>query len=324
MTFPMPACLRRSVVVLLSLFAVTGCQQSASHTAAADHAPATIAPPPLGADKVVHMPGLHNVVTYAPDLIGGGVPEGEEGLRTLAAMGVKTVVSVDGATPDVATAEKLGIRYVHLPISYDTVSTKRQKELAQVVSSVPGPIYVHCHHGKHRSAAALGSAVVLAGKLTPEQACERMAVSGTSPSYEGLWKAVREAHPLDASQLRADPASFPSIATVTGMVATMSEIDQVFDLLKQAKEAGWKAPTDHPDLVATKESGRLARLFANLPNDADSVKLPADYQQQLLHAIEVSAQLDQAVQGGDHTKAGQLFDAMNRSCKDCHKTYRDN
>jgi hypothetical protein len=32
---------------------------------------------------------------------------------------VKTIVSVDGGKPDVETARKHGIRYVHLPIGYD-------------------------------------------------------------------------------------------------------------------------------------------------------------------------------------------------------------
>jgi len=306
-----------------SLFLLAACQQSASQANTQPTMP-TLTAPPVDAPTAATMPGLHNVVTYAPDLVCGGVPEGEEGLLTLAAMGIKTIVSVDGATPDIETAEKLGMRYVHLPISYDTVTPERQKQLAQVISTLPHPLYVHCHHGKHRSGAALGTAVVLAGKLTPAQAKERMKVSGTAKDYEGLWKAVQEAKPLDAGQLHADPASFPKISVVTGMVATMSEIDQVFDLVKQAKAAGWKAPTDHPDLLAPKESARLHKLFAQLQGDADSKKLPDDYQQQLTHAIETTRSLDAAVQVNDMATADRLLDVLGKSCKECHKTYRDN
>jgi hypothetical protein len=74
-------------------------------------------------------------------------------------------------------------------------------------------------------------------KLTPQQASERMKVSGTAKEYQGLWKAVNDAKPLDAAQLKIDPSTLPSISKVTGMVATMSEIDLVFDLVKQAKAA---------------------------------------------------------------------------------------
>jgi protein tyrosine phosphatase (PTP) superfamily phosphohydrolase (DUF442 family) len=306
----------------VGLLLVAGCHQV--DAVAAGRTVESPVVPPLAATKAVRMPGLHNVVSYAPGLMSGGVPEGEEGFQTLAALGIKTIVSVDGAKPDLTAAEQHGIRYVHLPISYDTVTPERQEQLAQAITSLDGPIYLHCHHGKHRSAAAMGSAVVLAGKLTPEQACERMHVSGTAPEYEGLWKAVRQARPLDAAELHADPASFPSFSVVTGMVATMAEIDMVYDLVKQSKAAGWKAPDDHPDLVAAKEARRLRDLFAQLQTDPDSTKLPADYHGQLEHAIATTRDLDAAVHAGDATKANALLDLLGKSCKQCHKAYRDN
>ncbi len=297
--------------------------------ASACRAPEAAAPeiridaPAPSATKAEQLPGLHNVVTYADQIVCGGVPEGEEGLHTLAAMGIKTIVSVDGATPDVATAEKLGMRYVHLPISYDTVTPERQQQLAQALASCEEPIYMHCHHGKHRSAAALGSAMVLAGKLTPDQAQERMKVSGTAKEYTGLWQAVRDAKPVAASTLRIDPQSLPSIAKVSGMVATMAEIDLVIDLVKQAHQAGWQAPTDHPDLVATKETARLARLFANLKNDGESVAYPADYQAMLGKSIAASAALDEAVRSKDTAAAEKHLGAITKGCKECHVPYRD-
>ncbi|HEU4419191.1 MAG TPA: hypothetical protein VFT55_09650, partial [Planctomycetota bacterium] len=82
------------------------CQQ----TAHSGHPEISIPVPPATADKPVQLAGVHNVVTYAPNLISGGVPEGQEGLHTLAAMGIQTIISVDGATPDVAGAESLGMR----------------------------------------------------------------------------------------------------------------------------------------------------------------------------------------------------------------------
>ena len=288
-----------------------------------DHPDVTVRPPEVTATEAVQMPGLHNVVTYGPDIVCGGVPEGREGLETLRAMGIKTIVSVDGQKPDAKTAEALGMRYVHLPISYDTVTPERQKELAQVLVNADQPIYMHCHHGKHRSAAALGSAVVLAGKMTPEQACERMSVSGTSPSYTGLWAAVREAKPLPANELQADISRFPSIAQVSGMVETMAEIDLVFSLVDQARDAGWRAPDDHPDLVPTKETKRLADLMAHLRDDPESQQLPADYQEMLNEAIDQTTELDRLVRAGKSAEAAKLLDAIRAGCKACHKEYRN-
>jgi protein tyrosine phosphatase (PTP) superfamily phosphohydrolase (DUF442 family) len=307
---------------LCAIAVTTACQATGSALPAAGQT-ASIAPPPVDAATAVHLPGLHNVVAYAPGVIGGGQPEGREGLATLAAMGIKTVVSVDGQQPDVEVARQLGLRYVHLPISYDTVTPERQRELAQALASCDGPIYMHCHHGKHRSAAALGTALVRCGTLTPAAAKERMRVSGTAKEYEGLWQAVADAKPLDAATLRIDPTTLPSVTTVSGMVGTMAGIDMVFDLVKQAKQAGWQAPEDHPDLVATKETARLATLFANLRDDAESKAMPAAYQTMLQQSIEQSKQLEAAVRSGDGKQADQLLAALGKGCKECHVQYRD-
>jgi len=308
-----------AAVAMAAAAMFASCQQHAAKQAAAP-----VAPPPLTAEQPVELAGLHNVVAYAPSVVGGGQPEGKEGLETLAAMGIKTVISVDGAVPDVDAAKAVGIRYVHLPISYDTVTPERQKQLAQAVANCDGPIYVHCHHGKHRSSAALGAALVLAGKLTPETAQSRMRISGCAKEYEGLWKAVANAKPLDAAQLKADAASFPSVSKVSGMVATMAEIDSVFDLVKQAKAAKWTPPGDHPDLVPAKETNRLHLLFAGLEKDADSRKMPAEYQTILQADIEKTRALDTALRKGDLAAADQLFDTVAKSCKQCHTKYRDN
>jgi protein tyrosine phosphatase (PTP) superfamily phosphohydrolase (DUF442 family) len=310
---------------VLTATLVTGCRSSEVEAPSAPPVDTTVAivRPTPDAPKPIDLPGLHNVVSYTPGVLTGGQPEGGEGLQTLAAMGVRTIITVDGAKPDVDAAQRLGMRYVHLPISYDTVTPQRQKELAQAVSSCEGPIYLHCHHGKHRSAAALSTALVLCGTLTPEQAKARMHVSGTAQDYTGLWAAVDASKPIAKDQLQVDPATLPSVATVTGMVATMAEIDQVIDLVKQAQQAGWSAPQDHPDLVATKETARLASLFADLAQDRESVAMPADYQAMLAKSIEQTKALDAAVRAADAPRAKELLTAINKSCKECHVVHRD-
>ena len=287
-----------------------------------DHAP--VAPPPIGADQAVHLPGLHNVVTYADRYVGGGQPEGREGLETLAAMGIKTVISVDGAKPDAELAAKLGMTYVHLPISYDTITKDRQQELAQAIASCEGPIYLHCHHGKHRSAAALGSALVLCGTLTPDVAQQRMQVSGTAKEYTGLWKVVADGKPLDSAHLKVDPKSFPSVSKVSGMVATMTEIDNVFDNVKVANKAEWTVPKDHPDLVPQKETKRLAALFAQIAKEPDCAKFGAEFAAKMERSVAASKALDEALLANDLTTAKAQYLLIEKGCKECHKAHRDN
>ncbi|MGE3175323.1 MAG: cytochrome c [Planctomycetota bacterium] len=293
---------------------------AADHAAAA-HPPASM--PPLDAQAAVHLPGLHNVVTYGDGLCGGSVPVGDDGFASLAAMGVRTIVSVDGATPAVELAHRHGLRYIHLPISYDGVAPERALELAQVIANAEGPIYMHCHHGKHRSAAALAAGGITAGRMTAATAQARMKVSGTSPNYPGLWEAARTATPAAPQQLHADVAAFPEIAQVSGLVGLMAEADVVFDLVKAAQQSGWQVPADHPDLVPQKETRRLVDLFRALRTDTESMALPQDYQQQLDAFTDAADALDRAVRAGRLADADATFAALGKSCKSCHTTYRD-
>src|SRR5215510_11511668 len=71
---------------------------------------------PQPGGKPVDMPGLHNVIHVADRLFSGGAPEGDAGFDSLKKLGIKTILSVDGARPEVARAKQHGMRYVHLPI----------------------------------------------------------------------------------------------------------------------------------------------------------------------------------------------------------------
>ena len=58
---------------------------------------------------------------------------------------------------------------------------RRKLEIARALQLARdrGAVYVHCHHGKHRSAGAAGAAAVTLGWSTTAQATERLKVSGT-------------------------------------------------------------------------------------------------------------------------------------------------
>ncbi len=141
-------------VTVLSLIVWAGCVQQQQAVIKP-----TINPAALVADKPSEYKGLHNVVSYAPGFMSGSAPEGDEGFETLRQMGVRTIVSVDGAEPDVKLAKAHGLRYIHLPIGYNGMDHTRTLEIAKAVkqAEADGPVYIHCHHGMHRSAGAAGA-----------------------------------------------------------------------------------------------------------------------------------------------------------------------
>jgi protein tyrosine phosphatase (PTP) superfamily phosphohydrolase (DUF442 family)/cytochrome c556 len=286
---------------------------------------ATIAGPTLATTRPADLPGLHNVVAYADGIYSGAVPEGKEGFETLKHMGIKSIISVDGAAPDVALARAEGLTYVHLPITYGGISDERRLELAQAVKALPKPIYIHCHHGKHRSAAAAAVAMVGLGELTPEQATERMKVSGTAPSYAGLYQCVNLATIVSVDELSKPHEAFPEVWKTSGMVNAMVEIDEVFDRLKLIEKTGWKAPADHPDLVPAAEAGHLADLMRVVKDDHEVLNRPQELGDWLQASSDQATELEQALTAGtiDPKFASAKFASVTQSCKTCHVKYRD-
>ncbi len=130
---------------------------------------------------------LHNLRQIYPRVFVGGEPQDDADFAELERMGIRTVVSVDGTQPQVAAAKQYGLRYVHIPIGYDGISEEAGLALAQVVRSIKGPIYFHCHHGKHRGPAAAAIACLAEGMIDTRQAIEILEKSGTSRDYAGLF-----------------------------------------------------------------------------------------------------------------------------------------
>ena len=86
----------------------------------------------------VEVEGLHNVYRLSDRLYSGGGPEGDAGFAALQTLGVKTVVSVDGAAPDAATAGRYGLRYVHVPVGYDGIPREKAWRIAKAVAGPAG------------------------------------------------------------------------------------------------------------------------------------------------------------------------------------------
>ncbi len=317
----------RFTIALLAASAFLGACATNAPAPAVARAAVTPAPT-LEARQPADAPGLHNVVAYGPGLWSGSLPEGDAGFATLRAWGVRTVISVDGAEPDLARAQAAGIRYVHLPIGYNGFDEARKLELARAVHDLPGPFYVHCHHGKHRSAGAAATVAVALGMMGNQQAIERMHVSGTAPGYKGLYACAARTTPLAAAQLAAARSDFPAVTRPNGFVAAMVAIDEDMDHLKAIEAAGWTVPADHPDLVPPAVAGALADHFRLLQDDAASKAHPPAFAQMLARAARDAQLIEDALAAPTATAAraaalAEPMRALAASCKDCHVRYRD-
>ncbi len=283
------------------------------------------APPSPQSVEPTNPPGLHNVVTYVPGLISGGAPQGDDAFDTLRSWGVVTIISVDGATPDVERAAAHGIRYVHLPMGYNGLDATQRLELARAVRDLPGPIYIHCHHGKHRSAGAAAAAAVTLGRIQTSGAIARMHVSGTAPEYQGLFACVSAATVATAQELDSAPNEFPQVHVASTLVQAMVHIDELVDQLKEVEKAGWQVPAQHADLVPPAIAGLLADHLRVLC-EQECAGTRTDQFMELLTASTAAAQhLEGRVVDGNSTQQQRsaALKSLVASCKDCHVKYRN-
>lgn len=313
------------------LLACSSSNQHAASTPASPTPPAVPAQPAISApslsdSKPVHLPGLHNIVAYHDNYYSGGVPESPAAFDTLKSLGIKTVISVDGAVPDVESAQARGIRYIHLPIGYQGFDDQRRLELTRATRDAlaQGPVYIHCHHGKHRSAAAAAAAVTALGYMSADDAIARMKVSGTSPSYTGLYACVANTIPVDADTLNTIPDDFPSVSKPADFVQAMVDLDEMLEHLTLIRESSWKTPADHPDLVPAAEAGRLADTLRFLADSTRARREKPGFAQALLEDAAEAKQLEEAlVANADAATLDAQFTLVVASCKDCHTKYRD-
>lgn len=281
--------------------------------------------------KLLTAEHLPNPWQIHPKVISGGLPEGEAAFRQLAELGVKTVVSVDGAQPDVALAKRHGLRYVHLPHGYNGISADRTRDLAKVVRDLPGIVYIHCHHGQHRSPAAAAVACVAGGLIDPARAEPFLVAAGTSANYKGLYESARSARPLDSKLLEELAADFPEVAKLPPLAEAMVGVEHTHDRLKVIAAAGWKSPPEHPDLEPAHEALLLREHFTELLRTPEVKQQPAPFQALLREGETAGQGLEDALQAwkaagsSDPPPAAvtKAFELVSANCKACHIAYRD-
>jgi protein tyrosine phosphatase (PTP) superfamily phosphohydrolase (DUF442 family) len=268
---------------------------------------------------------LHNIHRVSDRVLSGAQPDGIEAFEELAALGVKTIISVDGAKPDVETARRFNMRYIHLPISYDTVRPEDGMAIAKAIKEMPGPIYIHCHHGRHRSAAATAVACVLSGELKPEQAESVLQTFGTGENYKGLWQAAREARPVEPEVLEKLKVEYVETAAVPPLAEAMVAVDMHWDHLKLMQKLGWQVPPDHPDLVPAHEALQLEERLHELSRTGAIADQPGEFRKLMVEAEQAVRILRQSLLADPFDRAAADANAkkVSASCLNCHAIYRD-
>ncbi len=286
--------------ILLAAFVLVSCADP--EAPAAKPRPADTAA--IGSDLV---PNFRRV---SANVYSGGKPEGEGAFRALAALGIRTVVSVDGETPDVEGARRAGLRYVHLPCEYSGLSRERELEVARVVRDSEEPIFVHCHHGTQRGPAAAAIARLVRDGGTKEEALAEIRASGHDPRYKGLLACVASFELPTAAELAACRTPLPEVAPRPLLVAAMVEIDERLDRIAKGKPR--EGDFAHEALLL-----REGLVEA----DRHEQDREAAFHERARAAIEAARAVERGCAGG--APAPELIAGMRRACSRCHESFRD-
>jgi protein tyrosine phosphatase (PTP) superfamily phosphohydrolase (DUF442 family) len=266
---------------------------------------------------------LPNAYRLTDRLYSGGNPDGDAGFASLQRLGVRTVLSVDGARPDVERARRYGLRYVHISIGYDGPTRAQALRIAKAVRDLPGPVYVHCHHGKHRGPAAAAIARrFLDDDCSADEAVAEMRRAGTDPRYTGLYAAPRDLARPTAEELDRTPDDFPEAVPPAGMRQAMVEVDETWGRLGRVRAAGWRAPADDPDLDPPHEAVQLGEHFRESARLPQADERAADFRERLTGAADLAGRLEGALRGGA-AGAEEAYNHVQTSCAECHARYRD-
>ena len=280
--------------------------------------------------RAVTAGNLHNVYVLDAEmrLYSGSSPGAPEDFAALSKLGIKTVVSVDGATPDGDAAAKVRLRYVHVPIGYDGIKSGQALQLAQAANSLPGPIYIHCHHGNHRGPAAAAVAAVSLDGWSPETVRAWLMLAGTSTNYGGLYRDAEGFQPPPKAQLRRSPSSFVAHAPVPSLVESMVAVDHHWDALKAVRAAQYTTPVSQPDLVPVREARLLYELFRESARTDPRSQQNLALREALAQAAEATSALERTLAeltngSGTRDVAESAFQSVQKSCVTCHRKFRD-
>jgi hypothetical protein len=232
---------------------------------------------------------------------------------------------VDGAAPEVETARRHGLRYAHLPLGYQGYADAACARLARAMQTLPGPVFVHCHHGKHRGPAAAAIMAMTALGWTSDRAEHWLRTAGTSTNYPGLYETVRRWRPPAPAALAQVPAEFPEVARTSDLTRAMVEVDRAWDHLKAIAAAGYRTPPEQPDLVPAREAARLAARLAESREFPEVATAGAEL---LRHFDEAQAQARElsrllSLDPLPVEALGRQFKRVGQSCTDCHQAFRD-
>lgn len=135
--------------------------------------------------KDKELPNFHQVNA---NLYRGGQPD-ENGVKKLAALGIKTIINLRGADAaekkEEIWARNAGLKFINIPLSnwFAPRDEKIEKILAEIDRAENQPVFVHCKHGADRT-----GTVIAVYRITHENRTAKQANAEAKKFGFGWWQ----------------------------------------------------------------------------------------------------------------------------------------
>jgi protein tyrosine/serine phosphatase len=175
---------------------------------------------PVLAAEQPSAPGVENFHQVDEHIYRGAQPS-EEGLKSLAKLGVKTIIDLRGPGDHSAWEEKtvdaLGMRYVHVPLR--GMSAPADADIAKILAILDSPsassnwpVFVHCKRGRDRTGTVIACYRIQHDRWKNDKALEEARLHGMSWIERAMMSYVlRFTPPAGASAASRPPSPQPSL-----------------------------------------------------------------------------------------------------------------
>ncbi|WP_432798733.1 phosphatase domain-containing protein [Poriferisphaera sp. WC338] len=317
-----------TILLTLSFFLFTACQSSPqpsndtskeydrAHHKPLDKPEAEDQAIPVGLAKP--LPGLKHTLHVTSTVYTGSEPNSPQSFRTLAALGIKTIISVDGTKPNIDLAAEHNMTYVHIPISYNRIPEPQLLALTHAARTLPQPIYIHCHQGKHRGPTAAAIYLIAQNQISPTDARSILIAAGTSPNYPGLWESAENFTPPPPAVPLPPLTDYTPPSTI---VHTMTRLDRHIDALEQIQNNNWSPTDKHPDAEPAHQALQVRELLRELARTNPSSN--HRYNDLLSHSQQLATDLENALRPLNASRATDALTQLSTACTSCHQRFRN-
>jgi len=138
---------------------------------------------------------------------------------------------------------------------------------------------------------------------------------------------VREYQPPSPAALAAVSSDFAEISRPSGLVQSMTALDEHYERLKAFQQVGWRASGNRPDVTPAQESLMVWEQLREIERTSEPANPPAGFDKRLRQAMKTSdalrMQLQLNVTPHNSAQLDRLLHAIGQDCAACHRDYRN-